>query len=329
MRRNDPYAFLRKPKIQILLVILTVWLQRPSKIMASFTSHFKSIIPIRALTLILTALLAWMSCVLYTVEINPVMKFFRKANSTKACAWAATLASQHQPKIVVCGGSSCMTTIIPERMIEKHNLPVLNMALHAGMGAKILTEYAMQTLQPGDTLIVSIEPDLLSGPLKSDPDGIQFAIATGNQALLRNTSLLDWPGTLLDIRPGGYHIFTLIGKIVSRQPLYRYNLSDIHPGGWQEVTVKRDFDPTSDQNISISKDAKELFTRIHEFCAKQNIRVAYSLAWNYHPADHVAGFRRRNLDFLQQVSEFIPVLEEPGLGIQTNRDLLAPIHPCI
>lgn len=295
--------------------------------MASSTSHFKSLIPFRALALILTALVAWIACALYTVRLNPEMAFFRKADASKR-AWAKTLSSKHQPKTVVCGGSSCMTTIIPERMMERHGLPVLNMGLHAGMGPIILMRYAIQTLQPGDTLIISIEPDLLTRPLKTDPAGIQFCIVTGNQALLRDTPIMDWPGTMLDLRPGGYHVLTLLGKIATHQPLYRYGLDEIHADGWQEVTVKREFTPASNDTISLSDDAKELFTSIHEFCAKQNVHVAYSMAWNYQPPDNVAGFRRRNLNFLQQISEFIPVLKEPGLGVQTNRDLYAdtPLH---
>ena len=295
--------------------------------MASSTSHFKSLIPFRALALVLTALAAWIASALYTVKLNPEMAFFRKADSAKR-AWARTIDSHHQPKVVVYGGSSCMTTIIPERMMEQHGLAVLNMGLHAGMGPKILTRYAIQTLQPGDTLIVAIEPDLLTLPLKSEPEGIQFCFVTGNQTLLRDTAIWDWPGTLLDLRPGGYHVLTLMGKIATRQPLYRYGLDEIHPDGWQEVTVKREFGIEPAKEISISNDAKKLLAWIHESCATHHVRLAYSLPWCYCPADDVAGLRRRNLDFMRQISEFIPVLKEPGLGVQTNRDLYAdtPLH---
>jgi hypothetical protein len=208
-------------------------------------------------------------------------------------------------------------------MMELHKLPVLNMALHAGMGPKILTQYALQSLQPGDTLIVALEPDLLTKPIKSEPGGVQFCFACDNQMLLRETPLADWPGTLLDIRPGGYHVLTLIGKIVSRQPLYRYSLDEIHPDGWQEVTVKRDFGAPPPKEILISNDTRELLASIAKTCATQHVRLAYSIPWVYCPANEKALFRQKNLHFLQQISEFIPVLKEPDLGIQTNRDLFA------
>jgi len=296
--------------------------------MASSTLHFKSLLPQRALLLLLTAFVAWISCVLYTIKLNPEIKFFQKANSAKR-AWAASLASPAQPRIVIYGGSSCMSSIIPQRMMENHQLPVLNMGLYAGMGPKTLTQYALQTLHPGDTLIVALEPELLVKPLKTEPAAIQFSFASGNRALLRGTAIWDWPGTLLDVRPGGYHVLTLMGKIAARAPLYRYGVGEIHPDGWQEIAEKREFGFEPPPGGSISNDARKLLANVAQSCATQHVRVAYSLPWRYCTAKDIPFLRGRNLDFLRQISEFIPVLKEPDLGIQTNRSLFAdvPLHP--
>ncbi len=126
-----------------------------------------------------------------------------------------------------------------ERLLNRYGLPSLNMGLGAGMGAKVLTHYAQTAVRPGDTLIVGLEPDLLSGPLEIESLGAQFAFSIGEPSLLRDPDWVNWPSVLLDLRPGGYHTFTLIAKVALHRPFYPYFASEVHASGWHEDGARR------------------------------------------------------------------------------------------
>lgn len=117
-----------------------------------------------------------------------------------------SIERQHESKIVIYGGSSCLSSIDGARMEKVHQLPVLNLGLHAGMGAHVLTRYTLPTLDPGDTLIVELEPDLLTGSLKPPPPGVQFSFATKRVDALRQPDHVDWLGSLRSLRPGSEYI---------------------------------------------------------------------------------------------------------------------------
>ena len=159
--------------------------------MDSSTSHSNSKVPWQALKLLGVACIAWGVGAFYTMRVNPEVAFYRHGDQVKQ-DWSRKLEREQGAKIVVYGGSSCATTIDGERMLREHRLPVVNLGMHAGMGAKMLTYYALQDLRPGDTLIVSIEQGLLNTPIEIEPLGVQLAFATGNVKLLRDPDRVDW-----------------------------------------------------------------------------------------------------------------------------------------
>ena len=290
--------------------------------MDSSTSHSNSKVPWQSLKLLGVACIAWGVGAFYTMRVNPEVAFYRHGDQVKQ-DWSRKLEREQGAKIVVYGGSSCATTIDGERMLREHRLPVVNLGMHAGMGAKMLTYYALQDLRPGDTLIVSIEQGLLNTPIEIEPLGVQLAFATGNVKLLRDPDRVDWLRCVPDLQPGGYHTFTMLGKIVARQPLYRYQPNEFHASGWQEVRVKRDVQGFDRFHPELSPDGRELLTFIRRYCDEHRVRVAYSLPWSYVAPDKVAGFQQDNIKFIRQVSEFIPVLMEPRLGAYSVREQFA------
>ena len=287
--------------------------------MASSTSPSNPAVPWLAVRLLGVALAAWVVGAIYTLRVNPEIAFFRRGHAVKQ-SWAKTLEPQPPPKIVVFGGSSCATSVDGERLLREHGLPVLNLGLGAGMGAKVLTRYALPVLRPGDTLIMAMESDLMTGPLTIPTLGVQFSLATGQWNLLRDPDRVDWSTSLLSLRPGGYHGFTLLGKILLRQPLYRYSPDEFHASGWHEVVVKRPIpDPVASAS-RLSEDMKVWLIFIRDFCAQRGVRVAYTLPWGYCPPEQLAAYHRDNARFLQQVAEFLPVLKEPSLGAHSVRE---------
>lgn len=295
--------------------------------MNSSISHFKSRIPWQALRLLIVALMAWAGSAFYSLYLHPEMIFLRHCAKVKQ-DWKHTLERDHKSKIVIYGGSSCLTSIDGERMEKVHGLPVLNLGFHAGIGARVLTRYTLPTLNPGDTLIVALEPDLLTGSLEPPAQGVQFSFATGRLDALRNGDRMHWTGSLLALRPGSEYIFTVLGKVMLHRPLHRYSVAEIHPSGWHEVAERREFSVSPISDRKLSNDAKELLRSLRDRCAQHQIRVAYSMPWHYSPQDEVAERQRHNLDFLQQISEILPVINDPRLGVYPVREHYAdtPLH---
>lgn len=280
------------------------------------------------LQLLAVAVATWAAGSLYTLRINPEVAFYRHGYSLKL-RWAEHLSQNYSNKMVVFGGSSCATSVEPRRLLDRHGIAMVNAGFAAGMGAKFLTLQAFSLLHKGDTLIVALEPDLLSGDVEFEPFGVQFALATGQSELLRNPVQINWPAALADLRPGGYHVFTLIGKILLRQPLYRYSNSDFEPIGWQKVEIRRDLGAPSISHVRLSPAGKEWLRMIREECTRRGVRVACAMPWHFSTSDNLLATQRANLRFLREVADVLPVLREPSLGAHSVREHFADtnLHP--
>jgi hypothetical protein len=278
-----------------------------------------------ALRLLGLALATWAMGAAYSLRANPEIAFTRHAHALKR-QWSEGLSRQYPHKTVVLGGSSCLTSIDPRRLHERHGLGVANAGLLAGMGARVLTRYAFEALREGDTLVVALEPALLSGDVELEPMGVQFALATGQTALVREPSGVSWLSALLDLRPGAYHAFTMIGKLLLRQPPYRYAQSELQAGGWLDVADRRDLGTPGVPSYRLSAAGREWLRVVRAECARRQVRVALTLPWVYcRPAD-LRATRRANLRFLRDAAEEIPVLREPRLAADDVREHFADTH---
>jgi hypothetical protein len=291
------------------------------------TSHFSNGVPGKAVRLLGVAVATWAVGALYTVRANPELVFFRRCATVKQL-WAQKLDLEFTNKVVFCGGSSCTTSVDGERMLSQHRLPALNMGLGAGMGAEVLTHYAQTSVRTGDTLVVALEPDLLAGPLRIESLGAQFGLSIGEPSLLRDPHRVDWLSALLDLRPGGYHTFTLVTKVLLRRPLFSYFTSEIHPSGWHEVGSRRTVKSLKEAP-KLSKEGRSWLVGLREWCDQRKVRVAYALPWGYCSPQDLKRFQGSNLRFLYEVAATMPVLKDPQLGTDTNLEHFAdtPFHP--
>lgn len=276
--------------------------------------------------LLVVAAVLWVMCVAYTLWLNPEVRFFTQLSAVQD-AWSQKMGREHSRKVVVYGGSSCTFSINGEQMLRDYNLPTVNRGLVAGLGVKILTLHAIEDLKKGDTLIVAIEPGLLTEPLETTSVAVQFSYAEGHPNWAVRPAL-GLPGasrgaTLMDLRPGSYHALTLIGKLVSGRSLYRYNVADASPSGWAVTSVRLPFRGPPAHGPHLSDDARRFLPALRDWCKERDIRLAYSLAWAYCPAEKLAEFRKSNADILHRIAEFIPVLKEPQLGADTNANHFA------
>jgi hypothetical protein len=289
--------------------------------MASSTLHFKARFPAVAASFLLTAAVAWGICILYTLILNPEIRYDVHGAIIKN-RWADKMSSEYGAKVVIYGGSSCAFSIDGERMLRRFNLPTVNEGRAAGMGAAILTESVLGGLHPGDTLIVAIEPQLLAKPFEPAPEGIQFSFAVHHPEWVLHPVVAPSPTTwfqALDaMRPGSIHTFTLFGKIVGRRPLFRYQFSDYRSSGWEQSSVRMKFSGPLEYEPSLSNDGRNLLRNLRSWCNKHQIRVAYSLPWSYSLPEKEAAYQRKNIALLIQISDFMPVLKDDHFGADTN-----------
>lgn len=291
--------------------------------MPSSTSHFKSLVPWQAVRLCVIALGAWAASAFYTLRLNPELAFYREGHRVKQ-QWVEKMNREHASKVIFSGGSSCASSINAQQMLEQDGLPAVNLGLAAGMGAKVLTIYSLQAARPGDLVVIALEPDLLATPIELEPFGIQFGMAAGDRALIQATVGMDWPSALADLRPGSYHLCTLLGKLILREPLYRYTPSQWRAGGWQEIVIPRPFvsTPVLD-SLKLSDDGKAWLRFIRDYCAANRIRVALVLPWCYTSPSGAPALRSQYLGFLREIAEFIPLLKDPYLGVYTDRRIFS------
>ena len=299
--------------------------------MDSSTSHSKSV-PRRAVLLLAAALASWVICAFYTLHLNPEVNYYRQGSVIKR-AWAAQMTREHGTKIVAFGGSSCEFSIDGERLLTNYGQPVVNQGQHAGMGAVVLTESVLGDLRKGDTLIIAIEPELLADPLQEEPAlGIQFSFAMHHPAWVLHPVLgvgqVNCFRAAIALRPGGYHAFTLLGKWMRRQPLYRYQTSDYNRSGWMHTSVRLPLTGEIGPGPHLSDGARILLTNLSRWCETNGVRAAYSLPWLYCSPDRLRTCQKQNAEFLVEMMAFVPVLRDPALGADSTASEFAdtPLH---
>jgi hypothetical protein len=293
--------------------------------MPSFTLRSNRQVPWRLVVLVCVTLGVLSASAVYTLCFNPEVVFF-KGVALKKLAWSQKITGEYGKKLVVYGGSSCTFSIDAERLTQIHHLPAVNAGLAAGMGPKVLTQFALSQAKMGDTLVVALEAALLTGYTDTPSLGNQFSVAMGHM------EWLDGPGgaerasrlsALLALRPGGYHFFTLVGKCFSTKPLYRYSINEVSPGGWQHTPVRIAFPKPPLPSPTLPPDARRFLEDLKEVCQKKGIKVFYSLSWGFVPAEDLAAAQRANARLLLSISELIPVLKDPRLGCDAVREHFA------
>ena len=286
--------------------------------------------PRLTLLLVIVALLAAAAGATYALRFNPEMDFW-KAIAERKLTWVKEMRAKHGYVIGVIGGSTTTFGIDAESLEREYGLPVANLGLHAGMGPDVCAGFGFAALQPGDTLIVSLEPSMLteehSGPTSL---GVRMAWALGQPAILDwGNASAPWQHLVnpSKLQPGGYHVMTMLGKLALNQPLYRYSVEDSRPGGLQTTSERR---PSALSQVGsegdvveVSESGHTLLAGIRDEAAARGIRVAYLLPWAYASDAEASQIRQRNKQLLQEVGKYLPVIEEPELGVRTEPDKFA------
>jgi hypothetical protein len=282
--------------------------------------------PRLTLLLLTIALLAAVAGATYALRFNPEMDFWKEAAERKL-EWADQMRAKHGRAIGIIGGSTTTFGIDAEILERGHGLPVVNLGLHAGMGPEVCSGFGFAALRPGDTLIVSLEPSMLTEDLPEPTSlGVRMAWA------LRKPEIIGWDDTTwgwqhmlnpAKLQPGGYHVLTMLGKLALGHPLYRYHISDSRPGGLQVTAERRPsalnqsaYDES--QSLQLSDRGRALLARIRHEARARGILVAYLLPWAYADEDHAEEVRSRHRQLLDEIVAYLPMIREPELGVWTK-----------
>lgn len=278
-------------------------------------------------TLIGSLVVSFLAGAAFTLWINPEIQFWKEAYSVKI-AHAKELDATGKPKVVFFGGSSCAFQIIPEILEREFNIPSVNMGMHAGMGARVITALALQVVKPGDTLIMNMEPGLLAREDKITPLGLQFIVATGNINTLRSLSssaTITFLDMVLSLRPGLQNIVTMTGKLLIGSPLYRYSKKDIQKGGFLTTNVKgaKAIEVKKAVDIELPPDS-ETFLREFSFLTSSNhIAAYYLLPWSCTSTLSLNRARKSYQTFATEVGKFIPQIKDGFDGADDHEEEFA------
>jgi hypothetical protein len=285
-------------------------------------------IPRLAVLLLALAILTGITGASYTFWVNPEIQFWKGA-AQKKLEWCEKMRAKHGYVIGVVGGSSTTFGINAAWIEKNHGLPVANLGLGAGAGAAACVGFGLAALKQGDTLIVSVEPGLLT-----DDAGTTTAMGTQLAYAFGLPQMVDWDNKrplheqavdIFALQPGGRNLVTMAGKILFRMPLYRYDLKDAQPGGLQVTADRRPFDQNSkpDQKpaeMTLSASGRKFLENLKKTADERSIKVFYVLPWVYSHPNHASQARGIHFRFLDQVEKFLPVLRESSNGIHDLRN---------
>jgi len=282
--------------------------------------------PRLALLLLTSAFVAWLVGALYTLLMDPEMKFWTAAARQKL-EWVEKMRQEHGYVIGVVGGSTTTFGIDAEYIEREYNLPVANLGLHVGMGPEACIGFGLSALRKGDTLVLSLEPAAFTADYpEASKLGSKLALLLGRPELTtwdRNNSQLEFVRSLAMAPPGGYHVMTMLGKLALGMPPYRYNIANLQPGGLQVTEERRDLaaeidfsSPDSDPHLS--KVGAQLLKNARLAAKKKGIKLLYVMPWSYWPQETVDERRTANAVLLEAIGRHVRVLIEPSMGVHSE-----------
>jgi len=290
-------------------------------------SRFRAQLPFETVLRMLAAIAALVACIWYTMAGNPEIQFGRFALDTKL-KWARHLDGV--PKYVIFGGSSCAFGIQTGRLGNEHQIPAVNMGTNAGFGVELITRLAVEVAEPGDTLVMSMEPDLVAGPLRHPAIAVQFAYANRRPDFLQGfgtRTKRDPVREVLALRPMGLQTFAMLGKAIARRPLFRYQSSDVHPDGFV-TTNARGFHAATLGLLLPTDEFLDFLTTVRDASKARNIETVYCTPWMCVLPEDYAAWRRYQARALARIAGVVPVLRDESLGVITDASLFSdtPLH---
>lgn len=273
--------------------------------------------------IIVTVIAAYALSYYLTIPANPEVQFWAGAVARREAAAAAIRGeSPSRPILFFAGGSSTAFSIDPQIIEDTCQTPAINLGLPISAGAKYILHHALRQAAPGDTIIICLEPDVLTKPnQESSASKAGFALeaqrgnftdSAGGSTFGKKTSLSDY----LNIsRPGARYFVTLAARTITGQG-YRYKIHDIGYRGIIRTPVHNpNMEPSQETAIrSLHPQGRQLLESYAAAAQQKGVHLAYSMPCFFTDTAALTHNRANNQKILDEINTIIPVIEDPYNG---------------
>lgn len=250
---------------------------------------------------------------------------------------AAVARTRGAPRLLVCGDSSVAFGMDPAVLTKTTGMPAINLGYTAGCGALALLGVGDYAAESGDTLVLSIVPGIVSKAPAPEPEGRVLAMMYGRPRIAAGgrEPLIPY-GVTEHLRtysgacaPGFRLLLNDAGRFALRMPGFRYEDCAIDDWGYYSGKVIRT--PTPAEDIlpvqgawhpvltAWSPALKEFVSRMRS----RGVQIVYTLPWIYCSKEAHARAAAHAKAFMDEMSDIMPVVEEPDLGIKLDAELFS------
>ena len=279
--------------------------------------------PLKLMSWLAMAGLAWSAGFIYNVNMGGEAFWLKRLYQNKVAIAAQTT----EPKLIITGGSGAHYTVDSDLLSEELGLPVVNMGLDGPLGLDVILPSILDSVQPGDVVLLIPEYLILEDEDGFGPKSGLFSVAIGK------------PG-IGGVPPKQMALDTLqLGS-----PSYRWTVMSavdlVEEGrftGYYDGPLTERGDPTETKEragdwwpLTIRGPASaHALERIEQFRAEVEAKggaLILSIPWIYGDVQDA-----RTLESIQQTADafekIAPTLvDENTLNVQASPDLFADTH---
>lgn len=276
--------------------------------------------------LIIISILAAYGVGLYlTIPANPEVSLWREVMVRREIEIAKVRQEKPDtPIIFFTGGSSCAFSIDPKIIEETCGLPAINLGLPISSGNKYILHQAIAQTNPGDILIVCLEPDTLSENHTYSPTNLSYALAAlaaldgnpadsaGGTTFSGNLSIQNHMNLS---RPGPRFLITWIATAVTGKG-YGYSTEDYRYHGRLETQKSDPHLQGAGRNPAshLSSTGRELLTTLKKAAEAKKVRLIYSMPWQYTKEEFVEENRINKRAMLDDIKSIMPAINDEFAG---------------
>lgn len=265
------------------------------------------------------------------VPANPEIQLWSHVVTQRNKEIAQTRAENPgTPIIFFTGGSSCAFSIDPQVIEAETSLPALNLGLPVAAGAHYILHQALEKCQPGDYLVVVLEPDLL---LYSEPGTtstrFSFALAaqlghpadaSGGETFGQS---LGFQELLHHPRPGARYLVTLAGRTLGGKG-YRYKKSDLRYRGHMVTPIIDEHSPSPEKSfVQLGDLGREILKAVKTRAEAKGVHIAYNMPWRLTQPQAATHNRTINQQILNDFASVIPVIHDDHTGVNDDPALFS------
>ncbi|MBE6415361.1 MAG: hypothetical protein E7032_02385 [Akkermansiaceae bacterium] len=261
---------------------------------------------------------------LYSLYLHPEICFFRDADATST-RWEQQLRQQGHTCYILGGGSEIRSSLSPRIMQQEGGIHAVNTATAAPFGLAANAAIALNHLQKGDTLVLSVI-SVSDENAKAKEGGIKLVVQLfGKSAFTRGGIPFNPDSLLAMISSDAGNMFVTAIRKLTRGYSYIYSVqSTVHPDGWMEIhqrgMEKAAIPAAKPTDLRVSPTCTGILMHAKNQCREIGADFVVMLPVGY---TNLHETPLRLLHALQITRLGIPVLRDERLGRMTDTTKLA------